>query len=53
MVLLGWAIFGWQWTHNLCHERLHTTMTGDKNEYGKAWSEAMEQDQGYKLGHAI
>ncbi len=28
-------------------------MTGDKNEYGKAWSEAMEQDQGYKLGHAI
>jgi len=51
--LLGWAIFWWRWTHNLHHERLHTPTTCNKNEYGKAWSEAMEHDRGNKLGHAI
>lgn len=51
--LLGWAIFGWRWTHNLRHERLHITTTGSKNECDKARSEGMEHNQGDKLGHAI
>jgi len=51
--LLGLAIFGWQWTQNVCHERLHTTRTGGNNERGKAQSEGMEHNQRDKLGYAI
>ncbi len=33
--LLGWRIFEWWWTHNLHHERLHTTMTAIRMNVAK------------------
>ncbi len=48
-----WAIFGWPWTQNVCHERLHTTRMGGNNECGRIHSEGMEHNRRDKLGYAI